>query len=47
MNNTKPSASSVVISSIFMINLGNGAQFLNPIQCTLSSITAILPVTKM
>ena len=47
MAKSKPSASSVVAPSIFVINLVNGAQFLNAACVAGAAVTVILPFTKM
>ena len=44
---TKSSAPSVIVSSIFVIHLVNGAQFLNAICVAGAATTVILPLTKM
>ena len=44
---TKSSAPSIVVSSIFVIHLVNGAQFLNAICVAGAAATVILPLTKM
>ena len=47
MTKSKSSASSVVVPSIFVIHVVNGAQFLNA-NCVVGAATrAISPVTKM
>ena len=44
---SKSSASSIVVSSIFMIHLVNGAQFLNA-SCVVRAATRVIsPLTKM
>ena len=47
MNKSKPSPSSIVVSSIFVIHLVNGAQFLNDTCVTGSALTVISILTKM
>ena len=47
MTKSKFSASSVVVPSIFVIRLENGAQFLNATSINSCPITVILLLTKM
>ena len=47
MTKSKSSASSSVFSSIFVIHLVNGAQFLNATCVTGAVVTVISPLTKM
>ena len=47
MTKSKFSASSIVISSIFVIHLVNGAQFLNATCVTCCPIIVISPFTKI
>ena len=47
MVTSKPSASSIVAPSIFVINLVNGAQFLNAACVAGAAVTVILPFNKM
>ena len=47
MTKSKFSASSIVVSSIFVINLINGAQFLNATCVAGAALTVISPLTKM
>ena len=47
MTNSKSSASSIVVPSIFLIHLVNGAQFLNDTRATGAAVTVISPFTKM
>ena len=47
MNKSKFSASSIVASSIFVIHLANGAQFLNTTYVAGAALTLIPPLTKM
>ena len=46
MTKSKSSASSIVISSIFVINFTNGAQFLNDTCVSGADVTVISPLTK-
>ena len=41
------SASSIVVSSIFVIHLVNGAQFLNATSAAWCPLIEILPLTEM
>ena len=47
MTKSKSSASSIVASSISVIHLVNGAQFLNDICVARAFVTAIPPLTKI
>ena len=47
MTKSKSSASSIVVPTIFVIHLMNGAQFLNVTYVTRYPIILILPLTKM
>ena len=47
MINSKSSASSIVVPSIFLIYLLNGAQFLNDTCVAGAAVTVISPFTKM
>ena len=47
MTKSKSSASSVVVSSIFVIHCVNGAQFLNATCVAGAAMAVISPVTKM
>ena len=47
MNKYKSSASSIVVASIFLIHLVNGAQFLSTTCVSVADVTVILPLTKM
>ena len=47
MINYKPLASSIVIPSIVVIHLVNGAQFLNDTCLVEATVTVIIPLTKM
>ena len=47
MTKSKSSASSIVISSIFVVHLVNGAQFLNATCVARAATTVIPPLTKM
>ena len=47
MTKSKSSASSIVVSSIFVIHLVNGAQILNTTCVTTAAVTVISPSTKM
>ena len=47
MTKSKSSASSIVIPSIFVLHLVNGAQFLNAIYVSWCPIIEILSFTKM
>ena len=46
MTKSKPSASSIVVPSIFVIHLVNGAKFLNDTCVSGAAMTVILPFTK-
>ena len=46
MIKSKSSTSSIVIPSLFVINLVNGAQFLN-VTCVAVATIVISPLTKM
>ena len=46
MTKPKSSASSVVVPSIFVVHLVNGAQFLNE-NCVAGAAAVIPPLTKM
>ena len=47
MTKSKSSASSAVVSSIFVVHLNNGAQFLNATCVAVAITTVISPLTKM
>ena len=47
MTKSKSSVSSIVVSSIFVIHLVNGAQFLNATYVAGAATTVISPLTKM
>ena len=47
MTEYKSSASSIVVSSIFVKHLVNGAQFLNATCVTAAPVTVISPLTKI
>ena len=47
MTKTKPQASSIIVSSIVVIHLVNGAQFLNATCVAGAATTVISPLTKM
>ena len=47
MTKSKSSASSIVVPSIFVIHLVNGAQFLNATCVAGAATTVISPLTKM
>ena len=47
MTKSKSSASSIVVPSIFVIHLANGAQFLNATCVVGAALTVISPLTKM
>ena len=47
MTKPKSSASSIVVLSIFVIHLVNGAQFLNTIFVARAAAIVISPVTKI
>ena len=47
MTKSKSSASSIVVPSIFMIHLVNGAQFLNATCVAGAAVTVILPLNKI
>ena len=47
MTKSKSSASSIVVPSIFVIRLLNGAQFLNATCVEGTAVTVISPLTKM
>ena len=47
MTKSKSSASSIVVPSIFVIHLVNGAQFLNNTGVSGADVTVISPPTKM
>ena len=47
MTKSKSSASSIVVPSIFMICLVNGAQFLNDTCVSGAAVTVTSPLTKM
>ena len=47
MTKSKSSASSVVVPSIFVIHLVNGAQFLNDACVVGAAVIVISPFTKM
>ena len=47
MTKSKSSASSIVVPSIFVVHLVNGAQFLNATCVAGAALTVILPFTKM
>ena len=47
MTKSKFSASSIVVPSIFVIHLVNGAQFLNDNWVARAAATVISPLTKM
>ena len=47
MTKTKTSASFIVFSSIFLIHLVNGVQFLNGTSVAGAATTVIPPLTKM
>ena len=47
MTKSKSSASSIIVPSIFVIHLMNGAHFLNATCVTQCPIIVISPLTKM
>ena len=47
MTKSKSSASSVVVLSVFVIHLENGAQFLNDTCVAGAAVTVISPFSKM
>ena len=47
MTKSKSSASSIVIPSIFVIHLVNGAQFLNASCVARATVTVMSPLIKM
>ena len=47
MTKSKSSASSIVVSSTFVIHLVNGAQFLNATCVAGAAMTVISPLTKI
>ena len=47
MTKSKPSASSIVVPSIRVIDIVNDAQFLNDTCVVGAAVTVILPFTKM
>ena len=47
MTKSKSSASSIVVSSVFLVHLVNGAQFLNTACVYGSAMTVTSPVIKM
>ena len=47
MTKSKSSASSIFVSSIFVIHLVNGEQFFNATCVAGAALTAISPLTKM
>ena len=47
MTKSKSSESSIVVPSIFVIHLVNGAQFLNDTCVAGAAVTVISPCTKM
>ena len=47
MTKSKSSASSIVVPSIFVIHLVNGAQFLNATCISPAAVTVISPLTKI
>ena len=47
MTKTKSQASSIIVSSIVVIHLVNGAQFLNATCVAGAATTVISPLTKM
>ena len=47
MTKAKSSASYIVVPSIFVIHLVNGAQFLNVTRVSRATVTVISPLTKM
>ena len=47
MTKSKSSASSIVVSSIFVIHLVNGAQFLNDTCAAGAAVTVIISLTKI
>ena len=47
MTKSKSSASSIVVSSIFVIHLVNSAQFLNATSVAGAATTVILSLTKI
>ena len=47
MTKSKSSASSIVIPSIFVIQLMNGAQFLSATRASIFPVIVILPLTKI
>ena len=47
MTESKSSASSIFVPSIFVIHLVNGAQFLNATCVARAAVTVILPFTEM
>ena len=47
MTKSNFSALSIVVPSIFVIHLVNGAEFLNDTYVSTASVTVISPLTKM
>ena len=47
MTKSKSSASSIVVPSIFVIHVVNGAQFLNATCIAGAAVTVVSPLTKM
>ena len=47
LTKSKYLASCIVVPSIFVLHLINGAQFLNATYVALAAVTAISPLTKM
>ena len=47
MNKSKSSATSIFVSSIFVVHLGNGVQFLNATCIAGAATTVISPLAKM
>ena len=47
MTRSKFSASSIVVSTVFVIHLVNGAQFLNATCVAGAAMTVISPLTKI
>ena len=44
---SKSSASSIIVPSLFVVHLINGAQFLNATYFSEAALTVISPLTKM
>ena len=47
MTKSKPSPSSIVVSSIFVIHIVTGSQFLNDTRVAGAAVTLVSPLTKM